>query len=65
MMGERVGSASFTTQGMLGDRAYALVDKATGKVASAKNPRKWPTMFGFRAVYVEPPDMHEGFRRCE
>lgn len=55
MMGEKVGSAYFTEHGMLGDRAYALVDKATGKVASAKNPRKWPTLFGFAASYVKPP----------
>jgi len=28
---------------------------ADGKVASAKNPRKWPRLFDFRAAYVEPP----------
>ncbi len=55
MIGEKVGSAYFTEHGMLGDRAYALVDKATGKVASAKNPRKWPTLFSFAASYVKPP----------
>ena len=49
-----------TERGLLGDRSYALVDLATGKVVSAKNPRKWPGMFGFRAAYVEPPDVHEG-----
>jgi hypothetical protein len=26
-----------------------------GKAATAKNPRKWPTLFGFRATFIEPP----------
>jgi uncharacterized protein len=60
MMGEEINSSLVTERGLLGDRSYALVDLATGKVVSAKNPRKWPGMFGFRAAYVEPPDMHEG-----
>jgi uncharacterized protein YcbX len=60
MMGEEINSSPVTERGLLGDRAYALVDLTTGKVVSAKNPRKWPGMFGFRAAYVEPPDMHEG-----
>src|SRR5262249_2804970 len=40
--------------GLLGDRAFALVDAAEGKVASAKNPRRWPTLFDYRAAYSEP-----------
>jgi uncharacterized protein YcbX len=60
MMGEEINSTRVTERGLLGDRSYALVDQVTGKVVSAKNPRKWPLMFGFRAAYVEPPDMHEG-----
>jgi hypothetical protein len=60
MMGEEINSSLVTERGLLGDRSYALIDKVTGKVVSAKNPRKWPGMFAFRAVYVEPPDMHEG-----
>jgi len=32
-----------------------LVDSADGKAATAKNPRKWPTLFGFRATLIEPP----------
>ena len=60
MMGEEINSSLVTERGLLGDRSYALVDLATGKVISAKNPRKWPAMFGFRAAYIEPPDMHEG-----
>ena len=41
MLGERVEQASVTGSGLLGDRAYALVDPADGTVASAKHPRKW------------------------
>jgi len=40
---------------VLGDRAYALVDGSDGKIASAKNPRKWPTLFDFRAVLADAP----------
>ena len=43
-----------TERGLFGDRAYALVDRADGKAATAKNPRKWPTLFGFRASFIEP-----------
>jgi uncharacterized protein YcbX len=55
MMGEELNAAELTDRGLLGDRAYALVDRADGKVASAKNPRKWPQLFDFRATFVEPP----------
>lgn len=53
MMGEEL-NATFIDNSILGDRAFALVDAETGKVASAKNPRKWPNLFDFRASYVEP-----------
>jgi hypothetical protein len=42
-------------RGLLGDRAYALIDSSDGKVASAKNPRKWPQLFDFRAALVDTP----------
>jgi uncharacterized protein len=41
--------------GLLCDRAYAIVDSSDGKVASAKNPRKWPDLFRFRAEFVGSP----------
>lgn len=56
MMGEELNAALIDNGGLLGDRAYALVDQATGKVVSAKNPKKWPDFFAFRAAYVEPPE---------
>ena len=55
MMGEELNAAEITERGVLGDRIYALFDPATGKVVSAKNPRKWPGLFDFRAAFVEPP----------
>lgn len=54
MMGEELNAADLTERGVLGDRAYALIDVETGKVASAKHPRKWPNLFQFRASYAEP-----------
>jgi uncharacterized protein YcbX len=55
MMGEELNATEVTKRGLLGDRAYALVDSSDGKVASAKNPRKWPNLFDFRATFIEPP----------
>ena len=55
MMGEELNASAITERGLLGDRAYAVVDRADRKVASAKNPRKWPNLFDFRAAYVEAP----------
>ena len=55
LMGEELNAAQFTPQGLFGDRSYALGDTETGKVVSAKNPRKWPKLFRYRAAYVTPP----------
>ena len=41
MLGERVAGAEVTEHGLVGDRRLALVDRASGKVASAKAPRLW------------------------
>ena len=55
MLGEELNASAVTPRGLLGDRAYALVDRADGKVASAKNPRKWPQLFDCRAAFVDAP----------
>ncbi len=55
MMGEELNGAQITTGGLLGDRVYALVDAETGKVVSAKNPKKWPNFFAFRAAFTSSP----------
>jgi uncharacterized protein YcbX len=55
MLGEELNAAALTERGLVGDRAYALVDQETGKVASAKNPRKWGKLFDCRATFVVSP----------
>jgi len=49
MLGEELNAAEVGDRGLLGDRAYAVLDRTDGKVASAKNPRNCPRMFEFRA----------------
>jgi uncharacterized protein YcbX len=53
MMGEELNSSYVTERGLIGDRTYAVIDKQTGKVASAKNPRKWGKLFDFRPMFVD------------
>src|SRR6266571_44054 len=55
MMGEELTAADVREGGLVGDRAYALIDYSTGKIASAKNPRKWARLFDCHASFVEPP----------
>lgn len=57
MLGEALAAATVTERGLQGDRLYALIDVETGLVASAKNPRRWPTMFAFRARLIPGPSM--------
>jgi uncharacterized protein YcbX len=59
MLGEELNSSYVTEHGLIGDRTYALIDQQTGKVASAKNPRKWGKLFDFRAAFVDPPQVSE------
>lgn len=55
MRGEWLEQAELTERGLVGDRAYALVDTDTGKVVSAKSVRLFPDLLGCRAAFVEPP----------
>ncbi len=55
MRGERLEQAQLTESGLVGDRAYAIIDADTGKVVSAKSVRLFPDLFGCRAAFVEPP----------
>jgi uncharacterized protein len=59
MLGEELNSSYVTERGLVGDRSYALIDKETGKVASAKNPRKWGKLFDFRAAFIDTPQVVE------
>jgi uncharacterized protein YcbX len=59
MQGERVEASTVTPRGLVGDRAYALVDVGTGRLASAKRPRQWGGLLHHAASLVdagaEPP----------
>ncbi len=57
MMGEELNACEITEKGLLGDRAYGVIDRESGKLANAKNPKKWPNMFQYRAAFIEPPVM--------
>jgi hypothetical protein len=39
MLGEELDEVDLSEGGVVGDRAYALRDRETGKVASAKHPK--------------------------
>ena len=52
MMGEELNATRIGSKGLEGDRVFALADPETGKIASAKNPSKWPKLFDFRAVFA-------------
>jgi uncharacterized protein len=55
MLGEEIDQVDADEGGIVGDRAFALVDVETGKVASAKHPKVWPDLLRCRASYVAPP----------
>jgi uncharacterized protein len=55
MLGERLEAVELTPTGVLGDRAYALWDRQTQRIASAKNPKKWAKLLEFQAEFVESP----------
>jgi len=61
MGGEKLSVAQVWSDGLVGDRSYAILDPSDGKVATAKNPRKWPILFAFNATCVEtePRRPHE------
>ena len=55
MKGEQLQEVTVTERGVLGDRVYALIDTATGKVASAKSVKLFPGLLACRAAFVEAP----------
>lgn len=54
MKGERLEQAELTERGLVGDRAYALIDVDTGKVVSAKSVKLFPDILSCKAAFVEP-----------
>ena len=55
MLGEAVDRADVTESGLVGDRAYGLVERVSGKVVSAKNVKAYPALLHCRAAFVEAP----------
>lgn len=55
MIGEDLDAALVTAHGIFGDHAYALCDTETGKIVSAKNPRRWPDFFRYGAAFTSAP----------
>jgi len=60
MVGEVLDGCVIGPAGVPGDRAYALIDEEDGRLASAKNPRKWGALLGFRAAFVREPAADAG-----
>lgn len=55
MRGEELNAVDVTARGLAGDRGYAVIDAETGKVASAKHPKKWGRLFDCRALLEPSP----------
>ena len=51
MLGETLERAEVRTRGLSGDRVCALIDAETGRVASAKMPRRWRRLLECAATY--------------
>ncbi|HSH61777.1 MAG TPA: MOSC N-terminal beta barrel domain-containing protein [Acidimicrobiales bacterium] len=56
MLGERLDEAQLSHHGIVGDRAYALLDAETAKVVSAKSVKHFPDLFSCRATFVDSPE---------
>lgn len=55
MAGTKIDEAQVTEGGILGDRAYAVIDRESGRVGSAKTPKKWAGLMTLAADFVAPP----------
>lgn len=55
MLGEDLQHCVVDERGLVGDRAYALLDAEDGNIASAKNPRKWGALLQMSARFVAEP----------
>ena len=59
MAGNKIDEALITEGGILGDRAYAVIDGTSGRVGSAKTPKKWAALMALAADFVTPPEAGE------
>lgn len=58
MKGEMLKRVEILEQGILGDRAFALTDSDTGKIASAKMPKLWGDLLNCSAIFCSPPNQN-------
>lgn len=65
MLGESLPACRIDRTGLVGDRAFAVVDVATGEVVNAKPPHGWPGLLGFTARYRDEPEPGSGPPRVE
>ena len=56
MLGEARDTLTVAARGIVGDRAWAVLDEATGKVASAKRPKLWRDLLGCTARTLDEAD---------
>jgi uncharacterized protein YcbX len=59
MLGQELDAVHLSEGGVVGDRAYAIRDRNTGKVASAKHPKLWPNLLACRASFLEEPNVDD------
>ena len=52
---QEIDQSVITEHGILGDRAYAVIDQATNKIGSAKMPKKWGALLGLSSAYTAEP----------
>ena len=55
MQGQEVDEILLGPGGVAGDRAYGFVDVETGRLASAKRPRRFGALLDCRARFLSPP----------
>ena len=60
MLGQRVARAAVTPLGLPGDRRLALVDRESGKIASAKAPRLWRDLLQCAATLEDEGERGRG-----
>lgn len=53
---EEIDRSVVNEGGLVGDRAYAVIDQATGKVGSAKMPKKWGALLTMNSAYAAEPE---------
>ncbi|MDN5748014.1 MAG: MOSC domain-containing protein [Pseudonocardia sp.] len=53
LLGETAAALDLDQHGVVGDRALALIDRITGKVATAKQPRWWRSLLSCQAMTTD------------